>query len=166
MLSETSQSEKDKYHMTLLMQNLMNQDGDIGRNPLLPRPTKRRITTNLKSINNQKRQKIKLHGTLTTKIKEKINQNNQTSKAADHAGQASSEKPRRGSRPGQQGWLKAKLSFCGLQSGLPRWEKLLVSHKSPLESVLETSRQAALFPLWPLPNKQPRKATRRVALPW
>ena len=34
---------------------------------MLPRTTKRRITTNLKSINNQKRQKIKLHGTLTTK---------------------------------------------------------------------------------------------------
>ena len=29
--------------------------------------TKRRITTNLKTINNQKCQKIKLHGTLTTK---------------------------------------------------------------------------------------------------
>ena len=38
-----------------------SQDGGIGRNPLLPR------TTNLKSINNQKHQKIKLHGTLTTK---------------------------------------------------------------------------------------------------
>ena len=43
------------------------QDGGIGRNPSLPRTTKRRITTNLKSINNQKYQKIKLHGTLTTK---------------------------------------------------------------------------------------------------
>ena len=43
------------------------QDGGVGRNPLLPCTTKRRITTNLKSISNQKRQKIKLHGTLTTK---------------------------------------------------------------------------------------------------
>ena len=33
---------------------------------MLPLTTKRRITTNLKSINNQKGQKIKLHGTLTT----------------------------------------------------------------------------------------------------
>ena len=33
---------------------------------MLPPTTKRRITTNLKSINNQKCQKIKLHGTLTT----------------------------------------------------------------------------------------------------
>ena len=53
------------------------QDGGVGRNPLLPRTTKRRRTTNLKSINNQKCQKIKLHGTLQG-IKEKINQNNQT----------------------------------------------------------------------------------------
>ena len=34
---------------------------------MLPHTTKRRRTTNLKSINNQKHQKIKLHGTLTTK---------------------------------------------------------------------------------------------------
>ena len=33
---------------------------------MLPRTNKRRITTNLKSINNQKLQKTKLHGTLTT----------------------------------------------------------------------------------------------------
>ena len=33
---------------------------------MLPCTTKRRITTNLKSINNQKCQKIKLHGTPTT----------------------------------------------------------------------------------------------------
>ena len=43
--------------------------------------------TNLKSINNQKRQKIKLNGTPTTKeLKKKINQNNQTSKAVDPQG--------------------------------------------------------------------------------
>ena len=34
---------------------------------MLLRTTKRRITTNLKSINNQKYQKIKEHGTPTTK---------------------------------------------------------------------------------------------------
>ena len=43
------------------------QDGGVGRNPSLLHMTKRRITTNLKSVNNQKCQKIKLHGTLTTK---------------------------------------------------------------------------------------------------
>ena len=37
------------------------QDGGVGGNPLLLH------TTNLKSINNQKCQKIKLHGTPTTK---------------------------------------------------------------------------------------------------
>ena len=44
-----------------------SQDGGIGRNTLLPHTTKRRITTNLKTINSQKCQKIKLNGTLTTK---------------------------------------------------------------------------------------------------
>ena len=39
----------------------------LGRNPSFPGTTKRRITTNLKSINNQKCQRIKLHGTPTTK---------------------------------------------------------------------------------------------------
>ena len=43
------------------------QDGGVGRNASLPHTTKRKITTNLKTINNHKCQKIKLHGTLTTK---------------------------------------------------------------------------------------------------
>ena len=43
------------------------QDRGIGRHPLLPHTPKRRMTTNLKSINNQKCQNIKLHETLTTK---------------------------------------------------------------------------------------------------
>ena len=34
-----------------------------------------------------------------------------------------------------------------------------------LESGLELSRQAALFPLWPLPHRQCCSAARRVALP-
>ena len=41
--------------------------GVIGRNALLPHTTKTRITTNIKTRNNQNCQKIKLHGTLTTK---------------------------------------------------------------------------------------------------
>ena len=44
-----------------------DQDGGIGRDALLPRTTKRTITTNLKIINKQKCQKINLHGTPTTK---------------------------------------------------------------------------------------------------
>ena len=49
------------------MRSNFGQDGGIGRNPLLPHTTKRRITTNIKSISNQKCQKIKLHETPTTK---------------------------------------------------------------------------------------------------
>ena len=74
------------------------QDGGIGRNPSLPRTTKRRITANLKSINNHKCQKIKMHGTLT--IMELNKQSTRTTrqvrqwternqgKAADHGGGA------------------------------------------------------------------------------
>ena len=40
------------------------QDGGIDRNPWLLPTSKRRITTNLKSRNNQKHRKIKLHRTL------------------------------------------------------------------------------------------------------
>ena len=43
------------------------QDGGIGRNTSLPPMTKRRIITNLKTINNQNCQDSKLHGTPTTK---------------------------------------------------------------------------------------------------
>ena len=44
-----------------------DQDGAIGRNPSLPHTTKSRITTNPKSINNQKCHKINMRGILTTK---------------------------------------------------------------------------------------------------
>ena len=63
------------------------QDGGIGRNISLPCTTKRRITTNLKSISNQKHQKIKLHGTLRTKkLKKKSTRATRpVGKVADHA---------------------------------------------------------------------------------
>ena len=55
-------------------QKTSGQDRGVGRNPELPCTTKRRITTNPKSINNQKCQKIKLQGALTTKeLKKKSN---------------------------------------------------------------------------------------------
>ena len=44
-----------------------SQDGGVDRYALLPRTTKRRITTNLKTKRNQNCQKIKLYGNLITK---------------------------------------------------------------------------------------------------
>ena len=69
------------------------QDGGIGRNPLLPRTTKRRITTNIRSINKQKCQKIKLHGASTTeKLKKQTNITTRSirthNKVEDHTGGA------------------------------------------------------------------------------
>ena len=87
------------------------------------------------------------------KLKKKINQNNQTSKAADCAGQL-----RKTSATGQPwGWGRLPSSACfvgradlrgklrlradwGLWLGLPQWEILPVSHKSSWKSALETSR--------------------------
>ena len=144
------------------------QDGGVGRNPALPHTTKSRKTTNLKSINNQKCQKIKLHGTPTTLwqgIKEKINQNNQTGKV-DPCGWIRKTVVRylgcRADCQARQSYtggtdLRGKLRLradCGLRLGLPQWETLPVWQKSLLESVLETTRQAALFPLWPLPHRK------------
>ena len=75
--------------------------GSISRNPSLSHIAKRRITTNLKSINNQKHQKIKLHGTLTTKeLKKKSTRT--TRLVRWQTLRADSEKSRRGGRPG--GW--------------------------------------------------------------
>ena len=89
------------------------QDGGIARNPWLPCTTKSRITTNLKSINKQKHQKIKLHGTLTTKELKK-----KSTRLVRQTSRADSEKPRRGGWGagltakvgglGRQGWLKGK----------------------------------------------------------
>ena len=143
------------------------QNGGVGKNPSLPCTTKRRTTTNLKSINkpkapeNQTAQNSDNQG-----IKEKINQNNQMNKVEDHA--ADSEKPPGGSGPGAQCWLKVKLRLradCGLL-WLLQWEKISVSHKSPLESALETSRQDAWSPLWPLPHRQHTSAARSGATAW
>ena len=69
------------------------QDGGIDRNPSLPHTTKKRITTNLKSINNHKSQKIKLYGALTTKeLKKKSTRTTRPVKTcstvADHVGGA------------------------------------------------------------------------------
>ena len=63
-----------------------SQDGGKGRDISLPCITKRRTTTNLKSINSQKHQKIKLWNSNNQGIKEKINKNNQIYKTVDWAG--------------------------------------------------------------------------------
>ena len=100
--------------------------GGVGRNPSLPRTTKRRITTNLKSINNQKCQKIKLHGTLTTKELKK-----QSTRPTRLVRLAIRENLWQGGRLCRQGWLNGKLRLradCGLWWGWLRWEKLSVSH--------------------------------------
>ena len=94
-------------------------------------------------------------------IKETVNQTNQTSKTGRQ------KEPAARQWTVQVGLLDRKLGLrvdCGLQ-WLLRWEKLPVSHESALESGLESSRQAALFPLWPLPQRQHPSAA-RFSLYW
>ena len=105
------------------------QDGGIGRNPLLPHTTKRRITTNPKTINNHKCQNIKLHGTTTTKeLKKKSTRTRpvgrwmERNRGRPRTQEELSEKPRRGSWPcgrgwlpqGSQDWLSRKLRLSSL----------------------------------------------------
>ena len=103
-----------------------SQDGGVGRNPSLPHTTGRRITTNLKSINNQKCQKIQTAWNSDNQgIKEKINQNNQTGKVADWAdlvgGSAQKNRGKAGCGEGR-GWLKVKLN---LRADYGLWQGLL-----------------------------------------
>ena len=101
-------------------------DGSVGRNPLLPCTTKRRITTNLISINNQKLQKIKLHRAATTKeLKKKSTRTTRPVRIRSKAVWAGpAEKNHREAMDwtGRWGWLKAKprpTTDCGLWWGLP-----------------------------------------------
>ena len=89
-----------------------SQDGGVGRNLWLPHTTKRRITTNLKSINNQNHQKIKLHGTPTTKeLKKKSTRT--TRLVRRRTTQTNSEKLLKGSGPWGWGWLPSSVDCEG-----------------------------------------------------
>ena len=65
-----------------------------------------------------------------------------------------------GGRPWGQGWLNRKLRLradCGLQWGLPRWEKLPVSRKSSLEGGARAKQVSCIVPsLAPPPQRAPQ----------
>ena len=132
-----------------LKKNLSSdQDGGVNTNPSLPHTTKRRITTNVKLINNQKCQKIKLHGTPT--IKELKKQSTRPTKPV--GGRLANGRPKnpwQGSKPSGRGWQKGKLRLradCGLQQGLQRWEKLPVSQEGLLESGTRAQQASCILP--------------------
>ena len=54
------------YFIKKQRQLTSSQDGRLGRYSMPPQTTKRRTTTNLKTKNNQKCQKIEVYGSLTT----------------------------------------------------------------------------------------------------
>ena len=80
-----------------------SQDGGIGRYTLLPRTTKRRITNNLKTKNNQNCQKMELYRNLTTKELKKKHSSRQVRGA--EMGNQGGEDPWQGTgaRPGKWG---------------------------------------------------------------
>ena len=140
------------------------QDGGIGRNPLLPHTTKRRITTNLKSINNQKCQKIKLHRTPITKELKKW-----STRATRTVRQAYGENWRQGSGPHGQGGLNRKLRLradCGLRLGLPQWEKLPVSHEGSLESGARAKQASCIIPFLAPPPQTVPQCSKEGCLSW
>ena len=148
------------------------QDGGIGRNPSLPRTTKRRITTNLKSINNQKCQKIKLHGTQTTKeLKKKSPRTTRPESRQAGRLRKTSARQQRG-RAGcwalgllGRGWFKGKTeTLSWLWAGVAA-VGVTPNLTGDLESALETGRSAALFPLWPLPHRQHWGTAQQGGLP-
>ena len=163
---------RQKKNYFLKKKRQQGQDGGVGRNPSLPRTTRRK-TTNLKSINNKKCQKIKMHGTPT--ITELKKQSNRTTRPVRRRMERNLCEAvvctggcwlRWGGRLRGRGWLKGKLRLrggCGLQR-LLQWEKLPVSRGSSLKSALEMNRQAALFPLWPLPYRQ--RLSKEGCLAW
>ena len=92
------------------------QDGGVGRNALLPVTTKRRIANNLKTINNQNFQKIKLHGTSATKELKKHSPRlvGEGQQSVDDKGQAKrgwlrGPAARQWTSQARQGWLNSKL---------------------------------------------------------
>ena len=134
---------------------------------LLP-TTKTRITTNLKTINNQKCQKIKLQGTLTTKeLKkhssrpvggEEMDSGERThSKVANCVGQVwLADQETKDAKP-----LTAK--YCGGCEGRrnPQFHR-----RVHWKVVLQWSKRTALFPLLPLPHRLHHNAAERVVPPW
>ena len=140
-----------------------SQGGGIGRNASLPCIIKRRITTNLKKINNQKCQKIKLLGTPTTKELKKHSP--RPVGGAEMGNKQLRETTRRWGRAGRTGNQRLKAS-CKILWGLQQWRNSQ-SHRTVHWKVgLELSKWGALFPLWPLPHRQHYNATKRVAPPW
>ena len=86
-------------------------------------------------------------------IKENINQNNQTGKAADQAGGAD---------------LRGKLrlrAHCGHSSSCHSGRNSQ-SHTKSFGECTRHEQWAAPFPLWPLSHRQRCSTARRVAPPW
>ena len=83
------------------------QDGGVVRNASLPHTTKRRTTTYLKTINNQKCQKMKLYRTSTTKELKKHSPRlvGGRTQAVHQRGRTT----RQWTSSARQGWLNGKL---------------------------------------------------------
>ena len=130
-------------------------DGGIGRNALLPCTTKKRITTNLKTINNQNCQKIKLHGCPTTKKLKK-----HSSRPVGGCGDSHHR--------GGAGWLgnqRLKTSSCKILWGLWRQQELPFSQESSLESGAKAEWASGIVPSDPSPRDSATTEQRQLLRP-
>ena len=93
---------------------------------MLPCTTKRRITINLESINNQKFQKIKLHGTLITQELKK--QSTRPTRAVRQADEPTAR------------WRK-------VQAGLAEWETETQSRQWTMAGVAKKGETTSLTPV-------------------
>ena len=96
-----------------------------------------KITTNLKTINNQKCQKIKLHGILTTKELKKHSLRlvgGQRRENGSPADRTHSKAVNCVSKAGLAEWETRLKTSCKILWGLQQREKLSVSQESLLES--------------------------------
>ena len=128
-----------------------SQDGGEGRTTLLHLTTKRKITTNLKTINYQNFQNRKLHGTPTTKELKK--HSSRQVGGVETGSQVGREDPQEGSGPeGEEGLADQETEdskpLAVKYSGRCEGGRNAQSHRRPQWKVgLLWSQQSPLFPL-------------------
>ena len=152
-----------------------SQDGGVGRNSSLPHTTKRRTTTNQKSIENQKCQKIKLHGTPTTRELKK--KSSRTTRHVRHGLHGQTQKKHSNGaalgaglavelcKPQPAGLTKGDSEVAvgygwGSHSG-----KYSQTHKSALGKYSRNKQHSCIVPSLAPPHRQHSSAAKTVALP-
>ena len=127
-----------------------SHDGGVRRNPLLAHKTKSRIATKLKSINNQKCQKIKLHGTPTTKELNKFSQTHRRDGDVQ-LGRQKGPLARQRTVGARWGWLNVKLKTQASWGFATVGETPSLTQQSFLESGARAEKVSGIVPSLTVP---------------